>query len=59
MQLVDLVCGIVPVRYLLDLLLRWYLIVLVVELNEVRIAFLDFSNIDLLLVTVLRPLLDV
>ena len=59
MKLVDLVDGLVIVWDLLNSLLGWHFIVLVVELNEVRIALLDLSNIDFLLISILRLLMKV
>ena len=58
-KLVDLVDGLVIVWDLLNSLLDWHFIVLVVELNEVRIALLDLSNIDFLLISILRLLMKV
>jgi|LauGreDrversion4_2_1035121.scaffolds.fasta_scaffold304747_1 hypothetical protein len=58
-KLVDLVDGLVIVWDLLNSLLGWHFIVLVVELNEVRIALLDLSNIDFLLISILRLLMKV
>ncbi len=59
MKLVDFVDGVVIVWDLLNSLLGWHFIVLVVELNEVRIALLDLSNIDFLLISILRLLMKV
>ena len=59
LKLVDLVDGLVIVWDLLNSLLGWHFIVLVVELNEVRIALLDLSNIDFLLISILRLLMKV
>jgi hypothetical protein len=61
MQLIDLIDW--PISLdgdRLYLLLRRYLVVLVVELDEVGVALLDIGNLHLLLVAILLlPLLDV
>lgn len=55
MQLVDLVYWPVSLhrQRLYLLLLCWYLVVLVVELDEVGVALLNLSNLHLLLVAIL------